>query len=84
MVRRKRRYRRGQPSGGDNHPTRPAFVGSAAMAADDITGMWSPVLSWPGPAVHTHVLPTGEVLFWPFNEGGIRTPTYGPRYIPTP
>ena len=27
-------------------------------------GQWSPVMTWPFKAVHTHVLPTGKVMFW--------------------
>jgi len=27
-------------------------------------GQWSAVMTWPFKAVHTHLLPTGKVMFW--------------------
>src|SRR5438094_8355220 len=27
-------------------------------------GEWSPVLTWPYEAIHEHVLPTGQFMFW--------------------
>ena len=29
-----------------------------------VTGQWSPVIDLPNVPIHTHVLPTGKVLFW--------------------
>lgn len=38
---------------------------SAALALDPATsGQWSSVMDWPCEAIHGHLLPTGEVLFW--------------------
>ena len=30
----------------------------------ELVGQWSEVLPWPVVAIHAHLLPTGEVLFW--------------------
>ncbi|HEX8202291.1 MAG TPA: hypothetical protein VF590_17570, partial [Isosphaeraceae bacterium] len=27
-------------------------------------GTWGPVLPWPAVAIHAHLLPTGQVLYW--------------------
>jgi hypothetical protein len=36
----------------------------SASAQDDVLGKWSPKMDWPNVAIHTHVLPSGKVLFW--------------------
>src|SRR5690349_12610047 len=43
----------------------PAAVEPPPPAArlEATTGQWSPVITWPQSAVHTHLLPTGKVLF---------------------
>src|SRR4051812_13444882 len=46
-------------------PWRPV-LDREAVVADDPTqrGRWDPVVALPDVAIHTHVLPTGKVLFW--------------------
>ncbi|HXG90662.1 MAG TPA: hypothetical protein VNJ02_20270 [Vicinamibacterales bacterium] len=46
-------------------------------------GQWAPTFTWPVEAVHTHLLPTGKVMFYGFDDDsrlwdpatGIFTPT---------
>ncbi|MFP2931343.1 galactose oxidase-like domain-containing protein [Pyxidicoccus sp. 3LG] len=46
------------------------LVAPVVAAQDSVVGRWGPLLSWPEPAVHTHLLPTGKVMFVPeFDEG---------------
>src|SRR6266478_8165177 len=47
------------------------FAASSLRAQDPSTvGQFSPVMTWPYMAVHTHVLPTGKALWWPpFDDG---------------
>ena len=49
------------------------FIGvCSALAQDPATvGQWSSVMTWPRIAIHTHVLPTGKVLYW--SRGGTAT-----------
>src|SRR5436309_2970235 len=49
------------------------FVGVWSALAQDpaAVGQWSPVMTWPRIAIHTHVLPTGKVLYW--SRGGTAT-----------
>jgi len=57
------------------------LLGAGAQAQSDPAqvGQWSAVKSWPVPAVHAHLLPTGKVLFFTeFDKG-----TDGP-YLWTP
>lgn len=61
------------------HPWRLAFLAawaslSIAQAQPASVGQWTPVQKWPYSAVHTHVLPTGKVMFFSeFGDGD--TPT---------
>ena len=41
-----------------------ALSSSTLFAQPSAQGQWSPVMTWPFKAVHTHMLPTGKVLFW--------------------
>ena len=42
---------------------------AAAQGPDPaVSGQWSAVISWPATAIHTHVLPTGKVMFWPYGD----------------
>src|SRR5204863_3234482 len=34
----------------------------------DAVGQWSSVMSWPYEAVHAHLLPNGNVMFWPKSD----------------
>jgi len=45
---------------------------SAAAQTDDpaVVGRWSALKSWPIPAVHTQLLPTGKVMFYPEYDHG--------------
>jgi len=41
-----------------------AFQAPAQSPEDPaLVGQWSPVIDWPAVSVHTHLLPTGDVLF---------------------
>lgn len=40
---------------------------SSAIAQNNVVGQWSPVMTWPYEAIHAHLLPTGEALYW--NKG---------------
>ena len=42
--------------------------GAAAQAPLSQVGEWSKIFPLGNVAVHTHVLPTGKVLFWPRHE----------------
>jgi len=43
-----------------------------SLTAPSLEGEWGPVMTWPAPAVHLHMLPTGKVLFFPeFAEGDV-------------
>jgi galactose oxidase len=45
-------------------------VSSASAQAPATVGQFSSLMSWPRMAVHGHMLPTGEVLYWPqFGQG---------------
>lgn len=61
------------------HPWRLAFLAvwasiSVAQAQPASLGQWTPVQQWPYSAVHTHLLPTGKVMFFSeFADGD--TPT---------
>src|SRR5688572_8686791 len=37
-------------------------------AQADVTGQWSTVQNWPIISVHTIVLPTGNVMFYPYGD----------------
>ena len=43
-----------------------------------ISGQWTPVQSWPFMAAHAHLLPNGEVLFWPSFELGNNPTLWNP------
>src|SRR6476619_8227044 len=47
------------------------LVSSVSVAQDPATvGQFSSVMSWPYVACHAHVLPTGQVIWWPqFADG---------------
>ena len=45
----------------------PLFAPRAA-AQPSVVGEWGTVMNWPIVAVHMHLLPTGKVLFWPYND----------------
>ena len=48
----------------DPEPTPPAMeLPPTPTRLEATTGQWSPVITWPQSAVHTHLLPTGKVLF---------------------
>ncbi len=38
-------------------------VARAQSTEPSVVGQWSPLTTWPAPAVHAHLLPTGKVLF---------------------
>jgi hypothetical protein len=42
----------------------PPAPGAAPPSAEATTGQWSDVILLPNVPIHTHVLPTGQVLFW--------------------
>src|SRR5689334_13045425 len=41
----------------------PAPAAGTAQLDAAVSGQWSPAITWPQSAVHTHLLPTGTVLF---------------------
>ncbi|MBI2946443.1 MAG: DUF1929 domain-containing protein [Verrucomicrobia bacterium] len=45
------------------------FFGSPRLtfAQPDVVGQWGTVQGWPFVSVHTHLLPTGKVLFWDYS-----------------
>ena len=55
-------------------------IASPAYGQPNSLGQWGPVMKWPNVAIHTHVLPTGKVLFWSRREWG----PGGPLDNPTP
>jgi galactose oxidase len=38
---------------------------SSGSSDPSISGQWTPVQTWPFMAAHAHLLPNGQVLFWP-------------------
>lgn len=61
----------------------------SAAAAQDPTqvGQWTATSDWPFAAVHTHVLPTGKVLFWPAFDLGDNPTLWDPAtgsFTPVP
>src|ERR1051325_8258085 len=42
--------------------------GMTALGVTDpaLVGQWSTLVSWPSVSIHTHMLPTGKVLFWDY------------------
>ena len=47
-----------------------ALPGSAAFGQPESKGQWDPPFEWPNVAIHLHVLPTGNVLFFSRRELG--------------
>jgi len=45
-----------------------AVVTIADEDSPELVGRWDPLLSWPAVAIHMHMLPTGQVLFWGRDE----------------
>ena len=45
------------------------FLTTNASAQVEKIGQWSPVFPWPNVAIHTNLLPTGNVMFWSRREG---------------
>ncbi len=45
-----------------------ATVTVADEDAPELAGLWDPLLPWPAVAIHLHLLPTGQVLFWGRDE----------------
>src|SRR3954447_3917093 len=45
-----------------------AAPGASAQAPPSAVGEWSKIIPLGNVAVHTHVLPTGKVMFWPRHE----------------
>jgi hypothetical protein len=43
-------------------------IAPRAQAQPSVTGAWSSVMNWPIVAVHMHLLPTGKILLWPYND----------------
>jgi galactose oxidase len=42
---------------------------AAAQSTDPaVVGQWGALMTWPIVAVHTHVLPTGKVMFYPYGD----------------
>ncbi|MBZ4421381.1 galactose oxidase-like domain-containing protein [Myxococcus sp. RHSTA-1-4] len=54
------------------------LVAPVAAAQDSVVGRWGPLMSWPEPAVHAHLLPTGKVMFFPEFEAGDTARTWDP------
>jgi Glyoxal oxidase N-terminus len=50
-----------------------------AQQSAALIGQWSPLMSWSNKAVHTFVLPTGQVLFWPSFALGDNPQLYNPQ-----
>jgi hypothetical protein len=72
-------------SGRDVYPLRWALAAWLALAAlpargaePAVEGQWGPLMMWPGPATHAHLLPTGKVLFFPEQEYGDNPRTWDP------
>lgn len=42
---------------------------ASALAQASTVGQWSAVQNWPIVAVHSHLLPTGKILFWAYSDG---------------
>src|SRR5215813_4376098 len=40
------------------------FLCKPLNAQPSVVGQWSAVQTWPYRAIHAHVLPTGNVMFW--------------------
>ncbi len=61
---------------------------TAAVAQDPTqVGQWTATSDWPFAAVHTHVLPTGKVLFWPAFDLGDNPTLWDPAtgsFTPVP
>lgn len=45
------------------------FSSGSTFAQTSSVGQWSAVQNWPIVAVHSHLLPNGKVLFWPYSDG---------------
>src|SRR5688572_4803181 len=44
------------------------FVSVPVLTHAQTSGQWSGVQSWPIVSVHTHLLPTGKVMFYPYGD----------------
>lgn len=59
-----------------------AWLALAALAARGaepaVEGQWGPLMTWPGPATHSHLLPNGKVLFFPEQGYGDNPRTWDP------
>src|SRR6059036_2429651 len=45
-----------------------ASISQRAWSQASSIGQWSAVQTWPIVSVHTHVLPTGKVMFYPYGD----------------
>jgi hypothetical protein len=43
-------------------------VAPRAAAQPSAVGEWNTLQSWPSVAVHLNLLPTGKILYWPYND----------------
>lgn len=41
---------------------------SPSHAQPSAVGQWGAVMNWPIVAVHMHLLPTGKIMLWPYND----------------
>src|SRR5688500_12974966 len=51
-------------AGVETPAVRPATLAADAGTDPALIGQWGEVLAWPTVATHTHLLPSGKVLFW--------------------
>ena len=53
-------------------------VSITVTGSGPVTGQWSPVQTWPFMAAHAHLLPNGNVLFWPSFDLGNNPTLWNP------
>lgn len=64
------------------------FLVSIETQADPVLGQWGPLLPLPHQSIHSHLLPTGEVMFWSMKASmsrlntttNVTTPILPPAY----
>jgi Ca2+-binding RTX toxin-like protein len=54
------------PVSGGGQPIQP--LEPVPAAAPELTGQWGSVINWPHVAVHSHLLPNGKVMTWPYSD----------------
>lgn len=55
------------------------FISHPAVAQVNVTGQWSALETWPFRPIHSHLLPTGKVLFWSYYNEALTPQLWDPQ-----